>query len=252
MEGALIYLAMGYPEKMGDPNNMTSKNYAYIIGLLLPDIVKSGFIKTKEDFDKLFEKCEEKDILTYEQFIEYSKDPHFTDSIRYFDNPNLRRYIECKFVNLRNPLWQGVFCHLIGDKMFYDKDFCINQTKIKEDFKAEKLNDEQWKNSKTANAVHGDYKLLDIFIQKNYPIMKYLTPELKKLFKIEASNSEKNSRIEQNPKYMNLNNIWNCIKICRNYARTTDIKREEDVVRKFEKWEKKEALRKSETAEGRE
>lgn len=249
MAGALMYLAMGYPEKMGDPNNMTSKNYAYIIGLLLPDIVKSGFIKTKEDFDKLFEKCDEKDILTYEQFIEYSKDPHFTDSIRYFDNPNLRRYIECKFVNLRNPLWQGVFCHLIGDKMFYDKDFCINQTKIKEDFKAEKLNYEQWRNSKTANAIYGkdgDYDLLNRNIQDQFHVLEYLTPELRKNFQIRISESG------QIPKYMNLAHIRSCIYRARLIARSVDDENEKEVVKYFEKLEEADALRKGKITEDRE
>lgn len=249
MVGALMYLAMGYPEKMGDPNKMTSENYAYIIGLLLPDIVKSGFIKTKEDFDKLFEKCEEKDILTYEQFIEYSKDPHFTGNIKYTANPNLRKYVESKYVNLRNPLWQGVFCHLIGDKMIYDKDFCINKSQIKADFKAEELNDEQWENSKTAKLIYGeegDYNILNHIIQDEFHVLEYLTPELREQFQIGFSKSEKS------PKYINWDHIRMCIYRARLIARSVDDENEKEVVKYFEKLEEADALRKGKTTEVRE
>lgn len=249
MAGALMHLAMGYPKKMGNPNNMTSENYAYVIGLLLPDIAKLGLIKTKENFDKLFEKCDEKDILTYKEFMEYSKDPHFTGNIRYTANPNLRKYIESKYVNLRNPLWQGVFCHLIGDKMFYYQDYCINQSQIKEDFKSEKLNYEQFRNSKTANAIYGkdgDYDLLNRNIQEEFHVLEYLTPELIKNFQIRISESG------QAPKYMNPANIRSCIYRARLIARSVDDENEKEIVEYFEKLEEAEALRKSETAEGRE
>ncbi len=243
MEGVLIYLAIGHPNKMGDPNNMTSENYAYILGILLPEIVKLGVIKTKEDFDKLFERCDEKDILTYEQFLEYSKDPQFTEDINSTANlqstkdinctinPNLRRFIKSKYVNLRNPLWQGVFCHLIGDKIFYLDDFNV-----------EKLNDEQLKNGNMANDISRGYNLLDKFIQKKFHILKYLTPELKKIFKIDFSDLEENSELKESLEYFNA--IRPDITRSRLLAGVVDIKNEKELVDYFERMEASIALRK--------
>ena len=51
MAGVLLHLAMGDPEKMDPVNSAYSASYkkAYILGLLLPDIAKRGFIDSEED-----------------------------------------------------------------------------------------------------------------------------------------------------------------------------------------------------------
>lgn len=208
MAGALIHLAMGNPQKIGNPEHMTSKNRAYVIGLELPDIAKLDFIKTKEDFDRLFSDCDKDDICTYEEYVEYCKDPHFTGNKRWTDNPNLTKFFECSFVDIKKPLWQGVLCHLTGDKNFYYKDYCVNDSQIREDFKQEGLRDEKWRESQTAKRLYGqdgEYNLLNQSIEDEFNVLRFLPPELREFFGIGFSKSGRK------PKYMNLDNIRKCI-----------------------------------------
>ncbi len=208
MAGALIHLAMGNPEKMGNPEHLTSKNCAYVIGILLPDIAKSDFIKTKEDFDRLFLNCDKEDICTYEEYMEYCKEPHFTGNKRWTNNPNLTKFFECSFEDIKKPIWQGVLCHITGDKNFYYGDYCVNDSQIREDFKKEGLEDEQWRDSQTAQTLYGedgDYNLLNQSIEDEFDVLRFLPPELREKFGIGFSKSGKK------PKYMNLENIRKCI-----------------------------------------
>ena len=79
MAGVLLRLAMGDPQKT-DPDNTAynaSFKKAYMLGLLLPDIVKRGFIRDAEDFERLFEGCSPDDILTYEAIQAFRKNHHF-------------------------------------------------------------------------------------------------------------------------------------------------------------------------------
>ena len=219
MAGVLIHLAMGDPDKMGDPEHMTSENRAYVIGLLLPDIAKLDFVRTKEDFDRLFDGCEAKDILTYEEFVEYSKNPHFTGNKRWTNNPNLKEMVDCPSVDLRKPVWQGVLCHNIGDKGFYYKNYCINDSKIREDFAKEGLEDAQWMQSETAHALYGkdgDYNLLNKSIEDEFNVSRFLPKELREKFGVGFS------KAENKPTYMNLNNIRKYIYYTRLLAKHVD------------------------------
>lgn len=212
MAGMLIHLAMGNRDKMGDPEHLTSENRAYVIGLLLPDIAKLGLIKTKEDFDRFFSGCEEKDILSYEEYIEYCKDPHFTGDSKQSRNPDLRAFVKLHLKDLKKPIWQGVFCHLVGDKAFYRNDSCINLSKIDDDFEKEGLSNKQWMESKTANYIYGkdgDYNLINQFIENEFHVLKFLSPELIEKCNVQFSDAEKE------PKYMNINEIKKCICLSR-------------------------------------
>lgn len=208
MAGALIHLAMGNPQKMENPEHMTSKNRAYVMGLLLPDIAKLDFIKTEEDYERFFLNCDIDDICTYEEYVKYSNDPHFTGNKRWTDKPNFAKFLGCSFIDLKKPIWQGALCHLTGDKNFYYKDYCVNDSQIREDFKQEGLRDEQWRESQTAQMLYGqdgDYNLLNQSIEDEFGVFRFLSSELSKKFGIGFSKSGRK------PKYMNLDNIRKCI-----------------------------------------
>ena len=137
MAGVLLHLAMGNPEKT-DPDNTNynaSFKKAYTLGLLLPDIAKSGFIGSKEEFGRVFEGCSRDDILTYEEYLEFRKNHHFNPSRQNpsqqdTTNPNLKNFLDAGYVDLQTAVWQGVLCHLMGDKAFYFKSYCIDIERI--------------------------------------------------------------------------------------------------------------------------
>lgn len=261
MAGALIYLSMGHPSKMGEqdkegnPVKMTSKNYAYVIGLLLPDLVKLGVIKSKEDFERFFSKCNPADIISYEVFLEYSKDPHFTGDKNNSTNPDLMKFIKKEFngkeIDFKNPLWQGVFCHLFGDKMLHFEKNCINYSQIKTDFEEEGLPKNKWKESKTANTLYGedgDYSLINYRLQEQFKVASYLPPELIERFPLHFSKSDKE------PKYIDYDNLRLCILLVRNNARVVDVNQQEELVKylinleeRAEKWnmERRESMEKT-------
>ena len=236
MAGALIYLSMGYPKKMGEcdkdgnPVNMTSENYAYVIGLILPDLVKLDVIKSKEDFEIFFSKCNPTDIITYEEFLEYSKNPHFTGDKYNSTNPDLIKFIKTKYngkkIDFKNPLWQGVFCHLIGDKLLHFGEDCIEYSQIKKDFEAEGLDKNKWKESKTAKLLYGedgDYSLINYMLQKEFKVSDFLPPELAERFPIHFS------ELQKEPKYIDYTNLRACIYRTRLLARVVDENQQEQV-----------------------
>lgn len=108
MAGVLFHLAMGNPEKT-DPDNTNynaSFKKAYTLGLLLPDIAKSGFIGSKEEFGRVFEGCSRDDILTYEEYLEFRKNHHFNPSRQNpsqqdTTNPNLKNFLDAGYVDLQ-------------------------------------------------------------------------------------------------------------------------------------------------------
>ena len=137
MAGVLLHLAMGNPEKTDPDNAAYSASFkkAYTLGLLLPDIAKSGFIGSKEEFGRVFEGCSRDDILTYEEYLEFRKNHHFNPSRQNpsqqdTTNPNLKNFLDAGYVDLQTAVWQGVLCHLMGDKAFYFKSYCIDIERI--------------------------------------------------------------------------------------------------------------------------
>ena len=173
MAGALLHLAMGDPEKMNSDNPAYTDLYkkAYTLGLLLPDIAKQNLILSAEDYDSLFEGCSQADFLTYEDYLEFSKNNHFNPSLQNPErqdtrNPNLTAFKNAGYVDLQKPVWQGVLCHLMGDKAFYYKSYCVDFDRLKEDYirevgENEKWDEDRWKNSRTGKVYYEDYNLLN-------------------------------------------------------------------------------------------
>ena len=244
MAGALIYLSMGYPKKMGEcdkdgnPVNMTSENYAYVIGLILPDLVKLDVIKSKEDFEIFFSKCNPTDIITYEEFLEYSKNPHFTGDKYNSTNPDLIKFIKTKYngkkIDFKNPLWQGVFCHL------------IEYSQIKKDFEAEGLDKNKWKESKTAKLLYGedgDYSLINYMLQKEFKVSSFLPTELAERFPLHFS------KLHKEPKYIDYINLRACIYRTRLLARVVDENQQEQVAEYLKRIEENRKKRNKENME---
>ena len=99
-------------------------------------------------------------------------------------------------------------CHLTGDKNFYRGDDCVKESKIKEDFRKEELEDKHWRESKTAQTLYGedgDYNLLNQNIENEFHVAAFLSDDLIEKFNIGFSKSGKK------PIYMNLENIRECI-----------------------------------------
>ena len=111
MAGVLLHLAMGDPEKT-DPENATysaSFKKAYTLGLLLPDIAKRGFIRKEEEFDRFFKGCSRDDILTYEEYLSFRKNNHFSPngpkpSQQDTRNPDLEGFMDAGYVDLQKAV----------------------------------------------------------------------------------------------------------------------------------------------------
>ena len=108
MAGVLLHLAMGNPEKTDPDHAAYSASFkkAYTLGLLLPDIAKSGFIRDEEDFDRVFEGCSRDNILTYEEYLAFRKNHHFNPSRQNpsqqdTTNPNLKDFMAAEYVDLQ-------------------------------------------------------------------------------------------------------------------------------------------------------
>ena len=43
---------------------------------------------------------------------------------------NLKNFLDAGYVDLQTAVWQGVLCHLMGDKAFYFKSYCIDIERI--------------------------------------------------------------------------------------------------------------------------
>ena len=183
MAGVLLHLAMGNPEKTDPENtnyNATFKK-AYTLGLLLPDIAKSGFIRDEKDFGWVLEGCSRDDTLTYEEYLAFGKNHHFNPSRQDpsrqdTTNPNLKNYMDTGYVDLQKAVWQGVLCHLMGDKAFYYGSYCIDFERQQNDYTrevgaADAWDEEKWRNSKTAKVYYEDYNLLNRCIEEQYGVL---------------------------------------------------------------------------------
>ena len=212
MASALLHLAMGDLDKL-DPDNIeysSSYRKAYVLGILLPDIAKRKFIDNIEEFHRYFNGCLEDDILTYDEYIEFSEIHHFNPNRQDTNNPNLRTFVETSYVDLRKPVWQGVLCHLMGDKAFYYKTYCADFQRAMQNYiNGDKRNGKTWVNSETGRVWYEDYDILRKPVEEEYKI----TEKLEKIISIELTKelqekfNIKYSVEKTETEYMNWNNI---------------------------------------------
>ena len=224
MAGVLLHLAMGDPEKMGPENPVYSASFrkAYTLGLLLPDIANRGLISNEEDFGGLFEGCSPADRLTYEEYLAFKKNNHFNPnrqnpSQQDTRDPNLKDFMNAEYVDLQKAVWQGVLCHLMGDKAFYYGSYCIDIERQQNDYiievgEADAWDDEKWRNSKTAKVYYEDYNLLNRCIEEQYGVLSkagqiFSEPLLAKI--LNGFSVQFSSRSAE-PVYMNWGNIRKC------------------------------------------
>ena len=233
MAGALLHWAMGDPEKMdpGNPAYTDSFRKAYTIGLLLPDIAKRGLIRDREDFGRFWEGCSEGDILTYEEYLAFRKNNHFSPnkqnpSQQDTRNPNLTEFVNAEFVDMRKAVWQGVLCHLLGDKVFYHEPYCVDFVRVREDYLREagvidKWDEDRWGSSRTSKVYYNDYNLLNRSVEEQYRVLervrKILSPPL--LCEILDGFNVRFPDECAEPVYMNLENIRRCVEYVRGVNR---------------------------------
>lgn len=247
MAGVLAHFASGDSEVLDVSNKLYSESYrkSYVIGLILPDLAKKGFINTKDDLERLFDGCDKEDIISWDEFEKYKKINHFNPmkghpELQDSANPNLNDFIAAEFVDMKKPVWKAIFCHLYLDKAFYYKTYCTDTPKAMEDWtnSGHDPNDlftQIWRDSEYSKDWYYGYDILDEWIEEEFKIIKtvgnILSPELLdellKKFNIHVK------KIEGEPKYMNLDNMKKCIYVSRLLARQTDEKSIEKIIRFF-------------------
>lgn len=233
MAGVLLHLAMGDPEKTDPENSAYTASFkkAYTLGLLLPDMAKRDFIRNDEDFIRLFQSCAAADLLTYEEYLLFRKNHHFNPSRQDPSrqdtrNPNLEDFLNTDYVDIRKPVWQGVFCHLMGDKLFYNQN-CVDFERLKADYAGEggapdKWDENMWGNSKTARAFYDEYNLLNRWVEEQYEVFSRAKKVLSELLLNDILDRfhVRFPDVGTEPVYMNVNNIKRCIAHCRSLIRT--------------------------------
>ena len=220
-----MHLAMGDPEKMSSENPAYNASFrrAYTLGLLLPDIAKRGFISNEEDFGRFFEGCSQADTLTYKEYQAFRKNNHFNPnrqnpSQQDTRNPNLTEFMKAEYVDLQKAVWQGVLCHLMGDKAFYHKSYCVNFEQLREDYTREVgaievWDENKWGNSETGKIYYNDYNLLNRCTEDQYGILDRVRQILPAPLFNEIL-TDFNVRFPEDssePVYMSLENISKCI-----------------------------------------
>ncbi len=248
MAGMLLHLAMGDPERLDPDHPAYSASYrrAYALGLLLPDIAKQGFIGSAEDFDRYFEGCSPDDRMTYEEYLAFSRNNHFNPDPQNparqdTRNPDLRAFVNAGYTDLHKPVWQGVFCHLMGDKAFYYGSCCVDDPRAMADYAGEvgeidPWDPQKWRNSRTGRVYYDDYNILNRRVEDEYRLLDNMrriisAPLLQELllgFHVEFSGS----RAE--PEYMDLNNIRKYIDRSRALVKAGEAGDPEDILRFFD------------------
>ena len=225
MAGVLLHLAMGNPEKTDPDHAAYSASFkkAYTLGLLLPDIAKRDLIRDEEDFGRFFEGCSDDDIMTYEEYRAFQKNHHFNPnrqnpSQQDTRNPNLTDFMNAEYVDLLKPVWQGVLCHLKGDRAFYNEACCIDFERLAEDYRREvgaidEWDEDRWGRSRTAKVYYNDYNLLNRCIEEQYGVLEKVSKVLSAPFLDEILGwfHVRFPKESAEPLYMNLENITKCI-----------------------------------------
>ena len=248
MAGVLLHWAMGDPEKL-DPENSEyspSCKKAYALGLLLPDIAKQGLIGGEAEFNRFFEGCSASDIPTWGEYLRFCETHHFNPDPRDPSrqdtrNPDLAAFLRAGYTDLKKPVWQGAFCHLMGDKAFYYRSYCVDEARAMEDFRREvgafeAWDAEKWRNSETGRLWYDDYNVLNTRVEAAYGVLERacrllpasLLRELLAAFRVEFSSG----RAE--PKYMNLESIKRYIALSRQLCRRIKAGEAEEVLRLFD------------------
>ena len=181
MPGYVVHDATGRKDMMS--------NLSYRKGLNAPDYFKK--INTEEEFDKYFELCSKGEILSYEEFLELSKESsnfHFG----YSSNPDIRKFIDLSFVDISKPFWKGYLTHLIGDNEAYKS---VDLKKFQEDGSPKKI-------------LHQDWDKTNKVLQEIYQIP--LLPEIKQLGIV--------NYIDGEPIYINVRNIIKVIEKMRHMS----------------------------------
>ena len=233
MAGVLLHWAMGDPEKL-DPDNpeySLSCKKAYALGLLLPDVAKQGLIGGEAAFHRFFEGCSAADIPTYGEYLQFCGTHHFNPDRRDptkqdTRDPNLTAFLRAGYTDLKKPVWQGAFCHLMGDKAFYYRSYCVDEARAMEDYRREvgelkTWDAEKWRNSETGRLWYDDYNVLNTRVEETYGVLERvrrllpasLLRELLAAFRVAFSAG----RAE--PLYMNLANIKKYLAFSRDLSR---------------------------------
>ena len=248
MAGLLLHLAMGDPERLNpdNPAYSASEKAAYAIGLLLPDIAKQEMIQNAGDFGRLFEGCSEPDILTYDEYLQFCKTHHFNPDSRNpaqqdTKNPDLEECLNTGYVDMNKPVWKGVFCHLMGDKAFYYKAYCVDDVRAMDDYRQEAgdmqiWDRKKWKNSETGRVYYEDYDVLNQCVENEFGVLYKLSRILSAglLHELLSEFMVGFSAGRTEPVYMNLENIRKYI--AHSHCLCTDIEegKTEKVLRFFD------------------
>lgn len=245
-----MHLAMGDPEKM-DPENpayTASFKKAYTLGLLLPDIAKRGFIRDEEEFGRIFDGCFKADLLTYEEYLAFRKNNHFNPNRQNpaqqdTRNPNLADFLNAEFVDIHKAVWQGVLCHLMGDKVFYHKPYCVDFERLRADYvreagAIETWDEDKWGSSETSKVYYNDYNLINQRIEDQYGVLErardILTPAL--LSEILLDFRVRFPDVNAEPVYMNLENIRRCVAHIHSANRDIGKLNDEELVKKLQEF----------------
>lgn len=250
MAGVLAHFAGSDPEVLDSSNNHYSNSYrkAYIIGLILPDLAKDDIIKNKSDLDRFFQGCDESDIISWEEFELLKKTHHFNPMLNHPElqdpaNPNLQDFLSTPFVDIKKPIWRGVFCHLCLDKGYYYKNYCTNKQQAMQDWvnsghaQEDWYITDEWKKSEVAYDWYHGFDILNRWIEDNFHIVEsirnILSSELlNEIF--EGFHVTIPESTEEVPKYMNVENIKKYIFYSRLLARHTDGENIKSIIRFFE------------------
>ena len=165
MPGYVVHDATGRKDMMS--------SLSYRKGLNAPDYFKK--INTKEEFDKYFELCSKEEILSYEEFLELSKESsnfHFG----YSSDPDIRKFIDLSFVDISKPFWKGYLTHLIGDKEVYNgRNNCVYPEKFQKDGSPKEILHQDW--DKTNKVLQERYQIPLLLEIKQLGIVNYIDGE---------------------------------------------------------------------------
>ena len=248
MAGVLLHLAMGDPDVLDPGRSAYSDSYrrAYALGLLLPDIAKQSLIRDAGDFERYFALCAPRDIHSYEEYLLFRPENHFhadrsNPTQQDTRDPDLRSFLAAGYVDLARPVWLGVLCHLMGDKAFYYRTYCVDDPRVMRDYAAEvgelkEWDGEKWRQSRTARLYYDDYNVLNQCLEDEYGVLRCvsaylaapLVRELLERFHVRFSSA----RAE--PEYMNLQNIRKYVARSRLLIRAAAGGAVEDVLRFFD------------------